>query len=213
MSRLGFKPISLPSGATVTINGCVATVKGAKGEVSVLIPSDVSVEVKDGKATVKIIAKEDEARQGNREPWHARLPLNLKNALHGVTVGWKKELEIAGTGYRCFDEGQSGQHVPWLIPTILINPIGAVHQDQRALMKRTSRRRRDKQQVGQTAALIYDSHRPDVYGNKGVHYQGSAYDQEGGQTRCCDHCGGAAGAAPALRNKEDEPHDSKRIAQ
>jgi small subunit ribosomal protein S8 len=128
MSRIGFKPISLPSGVTVTINGSSATVKGAKGEVSVLIPSDVSVEVKDGKAQVKIINTED-ARQGNEN--EGTVAANLKNAIHGVSTGWKKELEIAGTGYRA-DERQSGQHVLGLFPR---NPRRAdrpIHQTQRS---------------------------------------------------------------------------------
>ena len=81
MSRIGFKPISLPSGITVTVNGNTATVKGAKGEVSVLIPSDVSVEVKDGKAQVKIINTED-ARQGNEN--EGTVAANLKNAIHEI---------------------------------------------------------------------------------------------------------------------------------
>ena len=122
MSRIGFKPISLPSGITVTVNGNTATVKGAKGEVSVLIPSDVSVEVKDGKAQVKIINTED-ARQGNEN--EGTVAANLKNAIHGVSVGWKKELEIAGTGYRATMKGKAVSMFLGYSHEVLISPVGA----------------------------------------------------------------------------------------
>jgi large subunit ribosomal protein L6 len=104
MSRIGFKPISLPSGVTVTINGNAATVKGAKGEVSVLIPEDVSVEVKDGKAQ-RQNHRSRKCETGNEN--EGTVAANLKNAIHGVTTGWKKELEIAGTGYRAQMKGKA----------------------------------------------------------------------------------------------------------
>ena len=194
MSRIGFKPISLPSGATVTVNGSVATVKGAKGEVSVLIPSDVSVEVKDGKATVKIIAKEDDARQGNEN--EGTVASNLKNALHGVTVGWKKELEIAGTGYRASMKGKAVSMFLGYSHEILINPIGAFTKISVPDETHVTVEGADKQQVGQTAALIYDSHRPDVYGNKGVHYKGQHMIKKVGKRAAATAtAGGAATAA------------------
>jgi len=191
MSRIGFKPISLPSGVTVTINGNAATVKGAKGEVSVLIPEGVSVEVKDGKAQVKIIDKEN-VRQGNEN--EGTVAANLKNAIHGVTAGWKKELEIAGTGYRAQMKGKAVSMFLGYSHEIAIEPIGqytkiSVPDETHVTVEGT-----DKQEVGQTAAFIYDSHRPDVYGNKGVHFKGQHLIKKVGK-RAAAATAGAAGAA------------------
>jgi large subunit ribosomal protein L6 len=194
MSRIGFKPISLPSGVTVTINGSSATVKGAKGEVSVLIPSDVSVEVKDGKAQVKIINTED-MRQGNEN--EGTVAANLKNAIHGVSTGWKKELEIAGTGYRAVMKGKAVSMFLGYSHEILVEPIGAYTKLSVPDETHVTVEGADKQQVGQTAALIYDSHRPDVYGNKGVHFKGQHMIKKVGKRAAATTAG--AGAAPAKK--------------
>lgn len=191
MSRIGFKPISLPSGVTVAINGNTATVKGAKGEVSVLIPSDVSVEVKDGKAQVKIVATED-MRQGNEN--EGTVAANLKNAIHGVTTGWKKELEIAGTGYRATMKGKAVSMFLGYSHEILVAPIGvytkiSVSDETHVIVEGAN-----KQEVGQTAALIYDSHRPDVYGNKGVHFKGQHLIKKVGKRAAATTAGAGAAA-------------------
>jgi large subunit ribosomal protein L6 len=192
MSRIGFKPISLPSGITVTVNGNTATVKGAKGEVSVLIPEDVSVEVKDGKAQVKIINTED-ARQGNEN--EGTVAANLKNAIHGVTVGWKKELEIAGTGYRATMKGKAVSMFLGYSHEVLVEPIGQYTKISVPDETHVTVEGADKQEVGQTAALIYDSHRPDVYGNKGVHFKGQKMIKKVGK-RAAATTAGAGAAAP-----------------
>jgi len=190
MSRIGFKPISLPAGATVVLNGSVLVVKGAKGEVSVGIPADVSVKVEDGKVTVRPITKEGDERQGNEN--EGTVAANLKNALHGVTVGWKKELEIQGTGYRAQMKGKTISMFLGYSHDIEINPVGQFTKiscvDETHLVVEGC----DKQQVGQTAALIYDSHRPDVYANKGVHFKGQHMIKKVGKRA-------AAAAAPAKK--------------
>jgi large subunit ribosomal protein L6 len=194
MSRIGFKPISLPSGVTVTINGNTATVKGAKGEVSVLIPEDVSVEVKDGKAQVKILDQEN-LRQSNEN--EGTVASNLKNAIHGVTTGWKKELEIAGTGYRAQMKGKVVSMFLGYSHEIEIAPLGVYTKISVPDETHVTVEGVDKQEVGQTAALIYDSHRPDVYGNKGVHFKGQHLIKKVGKRAAATTAG--AGAAPAKK--------------
>jgi len=193
MSRIGFKPISLPSGVTVVINGHAIAVKGAKGEVSVSFPADVSVEVKDGKVSVNNIAKEEDQRQGNMN--EGTVAANLKNAIHGVSTGWKKELEVAGTGYRCQLKGKTISMFLGYSHNIDLDPIGQFTKitlpDETHIVVEGC----DKQQVGQTAALIYDSHRPDVYGNKGVHYKGQHMIKKIGKRAAATTAGGAASAA------------------
>ncbi|MCR4562744.1 MAG: 50S ribosomal protein L6 [Bacilli bacterium] len=174
MSRLGLKPISLPAGVTLELKDGSALVKGAKGEVSVLVPGNVSVEVNGETIHVVIKAKPGDEKQANMN--QGTVSANLKNAIKGVSEGWKKELEISGTGYRAEMLGTSVSMYLGYSHKVVIAPVGkytkiSVEGDNnnknRIVVEGCNR-----QEVGQTAALIYDSHRPDVYGQKGVHYKG-----------------------------------------
>ena len=193
MSRIGFKPVSIPSGVTFEQKDGVVTVKGAKGEVSVRIPSDVSVEVKDGVAHVKPL-NPAEGQQGLEN--HGTTTALLLNAVKGVSTGFKKELEVAGTGYRCQMKGKTVSMFLGYSHTIEVNPIGAYTKlstpDETHILVEGC----DKQEVGQTAALIYDSHRPDVYGNKGVHFKGQHMIKKVGKRAATT---ATAGAAPAKK--------------
>lgn len=168
MSRIGFKPIALPEGVSYVKEANVITVKGPKGEVSVHIPSDVSVEEKDGALHVRPL--EEGTKQGSAD--HGTTAANLHNAVKGVTEGWKKELEINGTGYRASVKNGSVTMFLGYSHEVVVAPIGKytkiVCPDETHVVIEGC----DKQEVGQTAALIYDKHRPDVYGQKGVHYKG-----------------------------------------
>lgn len=170
MSRIGLKPISLPAGVTFEQNGNVAIVKGSKGEVSVHIPADVSVEVADGQITVHLNCNENNERQAQKD--HGTTAANITNAVKGVTEGWKKELEIAGTGYRASMKGANVTMFLGYSHMIERSPIGKYTtikctDETHIVVEGCS-----KEDVGQTAASIYDAKRPDVYGNKGVHYKG-----------------------------------------
>jgi large subunit ribosomal protein L6 len=195
MSRIGLKPVSIPSGVTFTQNGNVVTVKGPKGEVSVRIPSDVSVKVDNGVAHVSLIKSDLDA---NGSASHGTTTANLLNAVKGVSTGFKKELEVAGTGYRCQMKGKTVSMFLGYSHTVEIDPVGQYTKislpDETHIVIEGC----DKQQVGQTAALIYDSHRPDVYGNKGVHYKGQHLIKKVGK-RAAATTAGAGAAAPAKK--------------
>ena len=164
MSRIGLKPVTLPEGVSCTLNEGTAVIKGPKGEVSVHFAKDVSVSLTDGTLSVKPLVA--------GTPNHGTAAANLHNAVKGVTEGWKKELEVNGTGYRA--SIKNGAVVMFLgySHEITVAPIGKYTKiscpDETHIVVEGC----DKQEVGQTAALIYDSHRPDPYGNKGVHYKG-----------------------------------------
>lgn len=170
MSRIGLKPIALPAGVTLEVNGNVAIVKGSKGEVSVHIPSDVSVEVADGVAHVNLNANENNMRQAQKD--HGTTAANLTNAVKGVSEGWKKELEIAGTGYRASMKGDAVTMFLGYSHMVERKPIGKYTKITCKDETHITVEGCSKEDVGQTAASIYDAHRPDVYGNKGVHYVG-----------------------------------------
>lgn len=174
MSRIGFKPISLPEGVSYELSAGLITVKGPKGEVSVHLPADVSVSEENGALHVRPVtgAKEEagKSRQGSEN--HGTAAANIHNAVKGVTEGWKKELEINGTGYRASMKGTSVSMFLGYSHEIVVAPIGKYTKITCPDETHVTVEGCDRQQVGQTAAHIYDKHRPDVYGQKGVHYVG-----------------------------------------
>ena len=175
MSRIGLKPVVLPAGVTVTENNGVVAVKGAKGELSVALPSNVSVEVKDG---VLHVHRATEAQ--HNVMMHGTARANLANAIKGVSEGFKKELEISGIGYRCAMRGDS--IVLWVgySHEVVIKPVEGVKisaPDETHIVVEGI----DKQKVGQTAALIHDVKRPEPYGGKGIKYKGEVIIRKEGK--------------------------------
>jgi large subunit ribosomal protein L6 len=167
MSRIGFKPIALPTGVTFLINGGVAAVKGPKGELSVKIPSDVSVAVADGKIHVKPLGDLQQDHEN-----HGTTAANLHNAVVGVSEGWKKELEISGIGFRCLMKGKDIALYLGYTHEILVSPLGQYTKISTPDETHVVVEGVDRQAVGQTAALIHDARRPDPYAAKGVKYKG-----------------------------------------
>jgi len=172
MSRIGFKPISLPAGVSYVIADSLITVKGPKGEVSVHLPKDVSVSEDGGALHVRPVEDADGtvSRQGQAD--HGTTAANIANAVHGVSEGWKKELEINGTGYRASMKGNAVSMFLGYSHEITVSPIGKYTKITCPDETHVTVEGCDRQEVGQTAAAIYDKHRPDVYGQKGVHYVG-----------------------------------------
>ncbi len=164
MSRVGKKPVPVPSGVTATIDGQTVKVKGTKGELSFLVPEEVTVAMEDGAVSV---APRDESKEA-RAMWGMSRTL-VQNIFTGVTQGFEKRLEITGVGYRAQVAGKvlklslgyshdidypipAGVTITTPKPTeIVITGI-------------------DKQRVGQTAAEIRDFRGPEPYKGKGVKY-------------------------------------------
>ena len=166
MSRIGLKPVVLPEGVTLDVKEGVVAVKGPKGELSVAYPSCVSVSVDNGVAHV---ARKDESPASVTN--HGTVRANLANAVKGVHEGFKKELEIQGIGYRCSMRGTSIVLNVGYSHEVVITPVEGVKisakDDTHITVEGI-----DRQKVGQTAALIHDTKRPEPYGGKGVRYVG-----------------------------------------
>ena len=166
MSRIGLKPVVLPEGVTLDVKEGTVAVKGPKGELSVAYPSCVSVSVENGAAHVARV-NDSPASVTN----HGTVRANLANAVKGVHEGFKKELEIQGIGYRCSMRGTSIVLNVGYSHEVVITPEEGVKitakDDTHILVEGI-----DKQKVGQTAALIHDTKRPEPYGGKGVRYKG-----------------------------------------
>lgn len=166
MSRIGFKPVVLPEGVTAELVGGVMTVKGPKGELNVSIPALVSVEVKDGAIHCTVKGNEIEERT-----LHGTTRANIHNAVVGVKDGFKKELEIVGIGYRCSVTPDGLVLNVGFSHEVLIPPVEGIQitaKDETHITVEGI----DKQKVGQVAALIHDTKRPEPYGGKGIKYKG-----------------------------------------
>lgn len=176
MSRIGFKPVVLPEGVSIETGVNAITVKGPKGELSVACPSTISVEVKDGKELLCHRAN-DAIRT---KEMHGTVRANIANAVKGVHDGFVKELEISGIGYRCEMRGTSLVLHVGFSHEVVVAPLEGVKitakDDTHIVVEGI-----DKQKVGQTAALIHDTKRPEPYGGKGIKYKGEVIIRKEGK--------------------------------
>jgi len=166
MSRIGKKPVAVPSGVTATIDGQLVKVKGSKGELSFEVPENVSVTHADGAISVM---PRDETKRA-RAMWGMSRS-QVANLVQGVTAGYEKKLEINGVGYKAAIAG----------PVLKLS-LGFSHDVDYAIpdgIQITTPKPTeivvagiDKQKVGQTAAEIRDFRGPEPYKGKGVKYVG-----------------------------------------
>jgi len=176
MSRIGKKPIPVPSGVKVNIQGNLVSVQGPKGKLDTPVPTGITVEQRDGHL---VAVRENDSQAAI----HGLARALVFNAVEGVTNGWKKELEIVGIGYRVEMKGKGtvvftlGFSHPIEFPL----PAGidvAVDPKQTRLTVSGI----DRQKVGQVAADMRALRPPDPYKNKGVRYQGERLKKKVGKT-------------------------------
>lgn len=165
MSRFGKIPVLVPSGVTVTLDGDVVKVKGPKSEVSLSVPRAVMVKVADGVINVEIKEKSKFGRS-----LQGTIRSHLINMIAGVTVGWKKSLELVGTGYRAEVKGEDLiLTLGYSHPVIIKSPAGIKFTIEKLIVHVEGA---DKEMVGQMAAKIRKARVPDAYKGKGVRYLG-----------------------------------------
>jgi large subunit ribosomal protein L6 len=182
MSRIGNKPISLPSGVKVALTADRVDVQGPKGKLTVPLPAGISFEHKDNVLTAKRATEEHRALHGLARALVA-------NAVKGVTEGFKKELDIVGVGYRAEVRGKAvnfalGKSHPIEFPI----PEGiqiAIDKQTHIVVSGA-----DKGKVGQVAANIRGLRPPDPYKQKGVRITGERLKKKAGKA-------GAKAGAPA----------------
>jgi large subunit ribosomal protein L6 len=176
MSRIGKKPIPLPTGVKYTVEGNTVLVEGPKGKVSALIAEGISLQTVGNELHVNRDTEKHAAVHGLTRAL-------VFNAVHGVTAGWKKELDIVGIGYRAELKGKGtvvftlGYSHPIEFPL----PTGievAVDPKQTHL----SITGIDRQKVGQVAADMRSLRKPDPYKNKGVRYSDEKLKKKAGKT-------------------------------
>jgi large subunit ribosomal protein L6 len=176
MSRIGKKLIPLPAGVKYTVEGNTVLVEGPKGKVSALIADGISLETKDGVLHVNRDTDKHAAVHGLTRAL-------VFNAVHGVTSGWKKELDIVGIGYRAELKGKGtvvftlgySHPIEFPLPTgieVTIDPK-QTHLSIAGI---------DRQKVGQVAADMRSLRKPDPYKNKGVRYSDEKLKKKAGKT-------------------------------
>jgi large subunit ribosomal protein L6 len=173
MSRIGKKPIPLPSGVKIQI-GDQLQVTGPKGTLTVPIPPGIRIEQADGRLDVKRDSDEHAAVHGLTRALAA-------NAVQGVSGGFTRELDIVGIGYRADVKGKIATFVlGYSHPIELLLPDGVdLKVDKQTHLVLSGY---DRQLLGQVAANIRALRKPDPYKNKGVRYTGEALRKKVGKT-------------------------------
>ncbi len=168
MSRIGKRPVELPSGVTVKLEGQTVKMKGSKGELSFTVPEVCSIEQS---ADGIVIKPNDESKQA-RAMW-GMSRTQVSNLVEGVTKGFSKTLEIQGVGYRAAMKGKDLQlNLGFSHEVVHKIPQGVQIAVSGAKQEMITVSGIDKQLVGQVAAEIRGYRPPEPYQGKGVRYQG-----------------------------------------
>jgi large subunit ribosomal protein L6 len=176
MSRIGRKPVPIPSGVTVTIEGSTVKVKGPKGELTRQFRPEMAIAQEDGRL---VVARPSDSKE--HRALHGLTRALLANMILGVTQGYRKSLEIIGVGYRAEKKGEKlvlsvgySHTVEYPQPKgITISTTGPTVVVVEGI---------DKEKVGQVAAEIRDVRRPEPYKGKGIRYQGEQVRRKAGKT-------------------------------
>ena len=166
MSRIGKKPIAIPAGVEVKINGSEVTVKGPKGTLTNTFNADMGITVEENNIVVTRPTDDKEHRA-----LHGLTRTLIANMVEGVSVGYKKELEVNGVGYRAQKQGKNlvmnlGYSHQVIMPEI--DGITIEVPNNTSIIISGA----DKQKVGQFAAEVREKRPPEPYKGKGIKYVG-----------------------------------------
>jgi large subunit ribosomal protein L6 len=173
MSRMGKRPVAIPAGVTVTVDEAAVRVKGATTELSHKILPGTYVKVEGAEIQVS-------ADKITRNPMFGTMRAQIANMVTGVTTGFKKNLEIIGTGYRAQMDGQKlVLQLGFSHPVEFHPPAGITIKVDSPT--RLSISGADKYMVGQVAAIIRGYRPPEPYKGKGVKYEGEIIRRKAGK--------------------------------
>jgi large subunit ribosomal protein L6 len=175
MSRIGKKPVPVPKGVTVTVDGLTVAVKGPKGELSRTVHRQMSVAVADG--TVTVTRPSDEPGD---KALHGLTRTLIANMVEGVTAGFKKQLEIVGVGYKAEQRPYGLQlALGFSHPVEYKAPKGiklTAPQPTQIIIEGAN-----KEIVGQVAAELRSLRPPEPYKGKGIKYVGETIRRKAGK--------------------------------
>ena len=175
MSRIGKKPITIPAGVEVKLNGNNVTVKGAKGELSYTFNADITVAVEGSEI---IVTRPSDVKE--HRSLHGLTRTLIANMVEGVTNGFTKELEVLGVGYRVAKQGKDlvmnlGYSHQGIMPEI--DGITIEVPDPNTIFVKGI----DKQLVGQFAAEVREKRPPEPYLGKGIKYSDEKIRRKAGK--------------------------------
>jgi large subunit ribosomal protein L6 len=178
LSRTGKRPVALPKGVTATVANGKIDVKGPKGQLTRILPPNVSVKIEAGKITVQPTIG---GRDGARLQGLARALIN--GMTQGAGSGYTKTLQLVGTGYRAEVKGQTinlllgfSHPINFALPAGIKAEIPGESKGTILILTGP-----DKEKMGQTAAKIRGFRPPEPYGGKGVRYQGEKVREKAGK--------------------------------
>ena len=176
MSRIGRMPIAVPAGVTVEIaENNKVTVKGPKGELERVLPSEMEIKQEDGQISV---TRPNDLKK--MKSLHGLTRTLINNMVVGVTEGYTKQLEVNGVGYKAAKSGNKlTLNLGYSHPVIMEDPEGleSVVEGNKITIKGI-----DKEKVGQYAAEIRDKRRPEPYKGKGIKYIDEVIRRKVGKT-------------------------------
>lgn len=176
MSRIGKKVRVLPAGVSAEVKGQILTVKGPKGELKQAIHPRVTVVINGSEVTVQVVNGEN---QRDRALWGTFSSL-IENMIDGVTVGFKKQLEINGVGYKAAVKGTNlTLEVGYSHPVEVKPAVGIKFSVEKNIITVEGT---DKQAVGEMAASIRRVRKPEPYKGKGIKYSDETIRRKAGKT-------------------------------
>ncbi len=180
MSRIGKKPVTVPSGVTITVSADnVITVKGPKGELKQTLDRDIKAEVKDGQ--IEFARPTDQIRH---RALHGLYRSLVSNMVKGVTEGYTRKLELIGVGFKASNQGNLldlslgySHNIIFEIP----KELKLATAQEKGENPKISLEGIDKQLIGQVAAKIRGLRKPEPYKGKGVRYVGEVVRKKAGK--------------------------------
>ena len=176
MSRIGNKPITVPAGIDVTIDGQKITVKGPKGTLERTVNDNISIKLENG---VIVVARPNDEKE-NRS-LHGLTRTLINNMIEGVSNEFSKQLEIIGVGYRAAKQGNKiVLTLGYSHPVEMVEPEGITYEvpNPNSIIVKGI----DKELVGQMAAEIRSKRPPEVYRGKGIKYVDEHIRRKEGKT-------------------------------
>jgi large subunit ribosomal protein L6 len=176
MSRIGKKPIPIPSGVKIQVSDGAVEVQGPKGKLRQALPPGIAFQQEDANLVARTVRDDKELGK-----FHGLARSLVANAVVGVTQGFKRELDIVGVGYRAELKGKQVQFaLGYSHPVVFEIPTGIdVAIDKQTHITVTGI---DRQLVGQVAADMRRLRKPDPYKQKGVRYTGEVLKKKAGKT-------------------------------
>ena len=176
MSRIGKKPVAVPSGVTAEIDGQTVRVKVPKGELSRTVHAEMIVKMENGTITVARLSEET-----RHKALHGLTRTLIANMVEGVEKGYQKVLEIQGVGYKAeATKGGLNVVVGYSHPVLYKAPAGITFAVENNTVVKISGP--NKELVGQVAAEIRQIRKPEPYKGKGIRYQGERVRRKAGKT-------------------------------